>query len=64
MLTYYAITNASAWTLPAEQRSWPKALSLAGIGGCVLLAFTLPVASILAGVSVLMLGAILWAVRR
>lgn len=64
VLTYYAITNASAWTLPAEQRSWPKALSLAGIGGCVLLAFTLPVASILAGVSVLMLGAILWAVRR
>ena len=24
VLTYYAITNAAAWTLPADQRRWPR----------------------------------------
>jgi APA family basic amino acid/polyamine antiporter len=46
VLTYYAITNASAWTLPAEHRRWPRALAVGGVVGCVALAFTLPPASV------------------
>ena len=46
VLTYYAIANAAAWTLPPEQRRWPRALAAAGVVGCATLAFTLPVASV------------------
>ena len=42
VLTYYAIANAAAWTLPADQRRWPRWIPLLGLAGCVLLAVTLP----------------------
>ncbi len=64
VLVYYAIANASAWTLRAEERLWPKGLAVAGIVGCVALAVTLPPASALSGAAVLMLGAVLRAARR
>jgi APA family basic amino acid/polyamine antiporter len=38
--------HASAWTLPAEHRRWPRALAVGGVVGCVALAFTLPPASV------------------
>jgi APA family basic amino acid/polyamine antiporter len=63
VLTYYAIANASAWTLPAEQRRWPRALSAAGVAGCATLAFTLPVSSVAAGIAVLGVGALVRAYR-
>ncbi|MGD9703525.1 MAG: APC family permease [Acidimicrobiia bacterium] len=63
VLAYYAITNASAWTLPSEQRRWPRGLAVLGIVGCFVLAFTLPSGSIVGGLSVLALGALVWAVR-
>ncbi len=43
VLTYYAIANAAAWTLPRSQRRWPRALTVAGLVGCATLAVTLPV---------------------
>jgi APA family basic amino acid/polyamine antiporter len=64
VLTYYAIANASAWTLPREQRRWPRALPVAGVGGCAVLAFTLPTASVVAGAAVLGTGALIWVVRH
>jgi APA family basic amino acid/polyamine antiporter len=64
VLTYYAIANASAWTLPPAQRRWPRALAASGIAGCAVLAFTLPVTSVLGGVAVLTVGAAIWAVRH
>ncbi len=64
VLTYYAVANASAWTLPAEQRRWPRWLAGAGVAGCAALAVTLPFASALAGAGVLLVGALLWALRR
>jgi APA family basic amino acid/polyamine antiporter len=64
VLTYYAIANASAWTLPSSQRRWPRALAAAGVIGCAALAFTLPVASVIGGATVLLVGAVLWAVRH
>jgi basic amino acid/polyamine antiporter, APA family len=64
VLTYYAIANASAWTQPPEQRRWPRALQVVGLAGCVVLAFTLPFASVVAGTGVLAVGAGVWLVRR
>jgi APA family basic amino acid/polyamine antiporter len=63
VLTYYAITNASSLTLAADQRRWPRGLAVFGMAGCVVLAFTLPLASVVGGVTVLVLGALVWAAR-
>ena len=64
VLTYYAIANASAWTLPREQRRWPRPIAAVGVVACVVLAFTLPAASVVGGVVVLAIGAAIWLVRR
>jgi len=42
VLLYYAIANASAFTQPADQRRWPRAVNVIGLTGCVVLAVTLP----------------------
>ena len=56
VLIYYAVTNASALTL--KDRPWyaPKALNILGLAGCLLLAFTLPLASVLTMAGVLAVG--------
>jgi basic amino acid/polyamine antiporter, APA family len=64
VLTYYAIANASAWTLPPQHRRWPRPLAVAGIVGCATLAVTLPPATVVAGTGVLAAGALIWAVRH
>ena len=64
VLFYYAVTNASAWTLSPAQRRWPRALSGLGFIGCVTLAFTLPVPSVLTGLSVLVAGILIWRIRQ
>jgi basic amino acid/polyamine antiporter, APA family len=67
ILTYYAVTNASALTLRAEQRRWPRPVALLGLVGCIVLAVTLPLDAVLIGAGVLALGALVrWAttVRR
>ena len=56
VLVYYAIANASAFTQPPDQRRWPRALNVLGMVGCVVLAVTLPPASIAAAVGVLAVG--------
>jgi APA family basic amino acid/polyamine antiporter len=61
VLTYYAITNVSAFTLRRDERRWPRALSIAGVLGCVTLALTLPLTSVVGGVAVLGLGATAYA---
>ena len=62
VLTYYAIANASAWTLPPAQRRGPRALAVAGVVGCVGLAVSLPPASVVAGLGVLSAGTAVWLV--
>ena len=64
VLVYYGIANASAYTLRASERRWPRALTVAGIAGCALLAANLPLASIAGGVIVLAVGAAVFALRR
>ncbi|MER7673993.1 APC family permease [Kitasatospora sp. NPDC096128] len=63
VLAYYAVANASAWTLtPAEGRP-PRVLPALGLAGCAVLAFALPGASVLWGAAVLALGAAAHGVR-
>jgi APA family basic amino acid/polyamine antiporter len=64
VLTYYAIANASAWTLPPEHRRWPRPVAAGGVIGCTTLALTLPVESVVSGAGVLALGAVVWLVRH
>jgi len=64
VLAYYAIANASAWTLPPEQRRAPRWRALAGIAGCATLGVTLPATSALGGALVLLAGAAVYAARQ
>jgi APA family basic amino acid/polyamine antiporter len=56
VLLYYAVANAAAFTQDASHRRWPRGLQAVGLGGCLVLAVTLPVESVLTGVAVLALG--------
>ncbi|MEU7553992.1 APC family permease [Streptomyces sp. NPDC044571] len=61
VLAYYAIANASAWTLDSAVKG--RAVAAVGLSGCVVLACALPAASAAAGAAVLALGALAYAVR-
>ena len=64
VLTYYGIANASASTLSTtEHRPWPP-LPILGMLGCAVLAFSLPLSSILPGLVVLILGAAAYAITK
>ncbi len=58
VLLYYAIANASAWTLGA------RVIPAVGLTGCLLLAFSLPITSVLVGAGVVLVGALVYGVRR
>jgi APA family basic amino acid/polyamine antiporter len=62
VLAYYAVANASAWTLNPAPTA--RGLSAVGLLGCVLLAFSLPVLSVVVGAGVLVVGVIAYGVRR
>ena len=62
VLVYYAIANASAFTLGGAL--WRRALAALGLAGCVTLALALPWRSALAGSAVLAAGTVVYAVRR
>ncbi|MFV8311673.1 APC family permease [Mycobacteroides chelonae] len=64
VLVYYAVANASAWTLaPAEGRP-PRIVPALGLAGCLVIALALPRPSVVAGAAVLAVGIVLYAVRR
>jgi APA family basic amino acid/polyamine antiporter len=56
VLVYYAVANLSAATQTGADRRWPKALNVVGLAGCVVLAATLPLGSVLAGLGVFAAG--------
>jgi basic amino acid/polyamine antiporter, APA family len=64
VLLYYAIANASAFTLPRQDRRWPRALTVLGVAGCLLLAISLPWESVWVGAAVVAAGAIAFGLRR
>ncbi|MFE2304048.1 APC family permease [Streptomyces sp. NPDC059445] len=61
VLAYYAIANASAWTLSPSPAS--RAVPALGLLGCVTLAFALPGVSVVVGAAVLAVGAAVYGVR-
>ena len=64
VLVYYAIANASAWTLPGRSRWWRRPVAVLGLAGCVVLVASLPLRSVLVGLAVLALRLLVRAVRR
>jgi basic amino acid/polyamine antiporter, APA family len=58
VLVYYAIANASASTLGR------RLIPTAGFAGCLVLAFALPLTSVLSGAGVLAVGAAIYGLRR
>lgn len=64
VLVYYAIANASALTLRRDEGRPLRAIPVVGLVGCLVLACTLPIGAVLAGLGVVALAALEWAVRR
>jgi basic amino acid/polyamine antiporter, APA family len=62
VLTYYAIANASAWTLGSAPAA--RVVPVVGLLGCLVLAFALPAVSVAVGAGVLVLGVLAYGVRR
>ncbi len=64
VLAYYAIANASAWTLTEEEGRPNRLIPVIGLTGCATLAFALPESSVISGAVVLVFGAALYGLRR
>jgi APA family basic amino acid/polyamine antiporter len=64
VLAYYAIANAAAATLSTGEGRPPRVIPVAGLAGCLLLAVTLPITSVVAGAAVLAIGALVYALRN
>jgi APA family basic amino acid/polyamine antiporter len=63
VLVYYAVANASALTLRRDEGAPWRAIPLVGLAGCLLLAATLPLPSVLAGLAVFAAGGVVWTVQ-
>ncbi|MEV0615221.1 APC family permease [Nonomuraea sp. NPDC050404] len=64
VLAYYAIANAAALRLHRDEGAPPRAVPVTGLALCVVLAATLPVTSVVAGLAVFAIGLTIYAVRR
>ncbi|MCD7444348.1 APC family permease [Streptomyces lincolnensis] len=62
VLAYYAVANASAWTLGSGPAA--RVVPAVGLLGCVVLAFALPGVSVVVGAGVLAVGVLAYGVRR
>ncbi len=62
VLVYYAVANASAWTLEPAVRS--RIAPAVGFAGCLIVALSLPAGSVSVGIVVLVVGALAYAVTR
>jgi APA family basic amino acid/polyamine antiporter len=64
VLVYYGVANASALTLSASERRWPRPLAALGLVGCALVAGSLPAAAVVGGAIVLGTGVAVFALLR
>ncbi|MGW3952257.1 APC family permease [Streptomyces sp. NPDC004752] len=64
VLVYYAIANASAWTLTPQEGRPARIIPVVGLAGCLILAFALPLDSMISGAAVLAVGAAAYGIRR
>ncbi|AOR32669.1 transporter [Streptomyces fodineus] len=62
VLAYYAVANASAWTLSPAPSA--RVVPVVGLLGCATLAFALPAVSVAVGAGVLAVGVVAYGVRR
>ncbi|MCP9996533.1 APC family permease [Streptomyces werraensis] len=62
VLTYYAVANASAWTLRPGVAA--RVVPAVGFAGCLVLAFSLPWTSVAVGAAVLGAGVVAYGVRK
>lgn len=56
ILVYYGIANLAALRMPREARLYPDAVPAAGLLTCAVLAFSLSVGTLVAGIGVLLIG--------
>ncbi len=63
VLTYYAVANAAALTQTPPHRRYPRIMPVVGLVGCVVLAFAVPVTSLVAGLVVLAVGVLVRLLR-
>lgn len=63
VLVYYSVTNLAALQIPPEQRLYPKFVSIAGLLGCLILAFAIDPQFWTFGLGVLAVG-LLWYLAR
>jgi APA family basic amino acid/polyamine antiporter len=64
VLSYYAVTNASALTLGEDEGRPPRIVPVVGLIGCLVLAVFMPTPSIVAGVLVSVFGIVYYVTRR
>ena len=64
VLFYYAVANASAFTLNRDERRWPRALAVLGVIGCASLGVALPASSVISGTVLLIGGAAVFLLRH
>jgi APA family basic amino acid/polyamine antiporter len=62
-LLYYTVTNLSALRLAKDQRMFPRVLAVAGLVGCLLLAFSLALEEIGIGLAILAAGIVFRTMR-
>jgi basic amino acid/polyamine antiporter, APA family len=63
VLVYYAIANASAFTLNVDEGRPPRAIPVVGVAGCLILALSLPWISVVTGAGVIALGIVIYMMR-
>ncbi|MDT5146288.1 MAG: basic amino acid/polyamine antiporter, family, partial [Mycobacterium sp.] len=64
VLIYYAVANASAFSLGPDEGRPHRAIPVIGLIGCLVLAVAMPLSSVLSGMTVLGIGAAAYAIRR
>lgn len=64
VLLYYAVTNMSAYTLRASERLFSRKLAVLGFVSCLVLAFTLPIKSVIIGSLVMLFGVIVYSLQE
>ncbi|MFE5690622.1 APC family permease [Streptomyces sp. NPDC056512] len=64
VLSYYAIANASAWTLTPQEGRPNRLVPVLGLAGCASLAFALPPSTAISGTAVFTFGAAVYGLRK
>ncbi|QUR67838.1 APC family permease [Mycobacterium spongiae] len=64
VLVYYAIANAAAFTLGLDEGRPRRVIPVVGLIGCVVVAFALPLSSVISGAAVILVGGAAYGARR